>query len=173
MNLLPPVFRHCPFCGNSLGTREEEGHQRSYCHACQWTYYPRVAISVSTIITRGKEVLLVKRRREPYKGTWMFPSGFNDYGEHPEETARREVREETSLTVTGLILRAVCQSPDDPREPGHIMFFYDARVAPGEIATDPDENEAIDWFPINAPPLIGWELHQRFMAELQEQHRAS
>ena len=98
----------------------------------------------------------------------MFPSGFVDYGEHPAETIVREVKEETGLHVTDVTLLGVFQSPDDDREPGHIMFFYAARVASGSLRTDPEENDAINWFPIQAPPEIGWQLHKTFISRLQE-----
>src|SRR5712692_10372883 len=103
----PPPYRFCPFCGCRLSVKTEEGKRRSYCGPCSWTYYPRAAMSVSAIIAKRDRVLLVKRRRDPFKGTWMFPAGFVDYGEHPVESVKREVKEETGLEVTGVTLLGV------------------------------------------------------------------
>ena len=124
-------------------------------------------MSVSAIIAKRDRVLLVKRRRDPFKGTWMFPAGFVDYGEHPVESVKREVKEETGLEVTGVTLLGVFRSPDDYREPGHIAFFYGVEAAGSDLQTDRNENEAVAWFSIDDPPEIGWELHKFFMRKLQ------
>lgn len=111
---------------------------------------------------------MVKRNRPPYKGTWMFPAGFVDYGEHPEETIRREVQEETGLKVTKTSFIGVWQVEDDPRARGHFIFFYNASVSEGDIATDLEENEEIAWQDIGHPPVIGWKRHQEVMKMLQK-----
>lgn len=82
-----------------------------------------MAASAEAIIIKNGKVLLVKRAREPYKGTWMFPAGFIDFGEHPTETITREVSEETGLKLKKAELFKVLQSEDDPRSPGHFLFF--------------------------------------------------
>jgi ADP-ribose pyrophosphatase YjhB (NUDIX family) len=169
ITLQPSNYRFCPFCGHTLDERIEENKTRQYCSTCQWTYYPRVAASVTAIVVRGRRVLLVKRRREPYRGTWMFPSGFVDFGEHPREALARELIEETGLVLVHAELRGVFQSQDDVREPGHFVFFYQAHVEEGEVKTDPDENEAIDWFELSNVPEIGWILHKEFIAKLRDE----
>jgi 8-oxo-dGTP diphosphatase len=126
-----------------------------------------VAASVTAIISNAESVLLVKRRREPFKGTWMFPSGFVDFGEHPEEALAREVLEETGLRIKQASLIGVHQSPDDYREPGHLVFFYTVEVEAGEIMTDPHENEAIRWFRVDEQmPKVGWQLHRQFLSSI-------
>lgn len=42
---------------------------------------------------------MIKRKNEPFKGSWAFPGGFVEYGETIEEAALREVQEETGLNV--------------------------------------------------------------------------
>jgi len=126
LKIKPPCYRFCPFCGKKLQVRIEEEKERKYCPSCEWTYYPHVAAAAGAIILRNNKVLLVKRRREPYKDTWMFPAGFVDFGEHPLETATREVAEETGLKIKNARLLNIIQSVDDPRSPGHFVFFYEA-----------------------------------------------
>ena len=111
---------------------------------------------------------MVKRAQEPFKGTWMFPSGYSNYGEHPEETVRREIQEETGLKIVTVKLINILQSVDDSREPGHNLIFYKVDVEDGVLKTDEEENEAIAWFDIKNPPQIGFVTHQQVMKEIQE-----
>jgi ADP-ribose pyrophosphatase YjhB (NUDIX family) len=97
----------------------------------------------------------------------MFPSGFPNFGEHPAETLKREVREETGLDVTAYNLVNVFQSEDDPRLLGHFVFLYDVAVGGGKPTTDQEENEAIGWFSTMRPPLVAWKLHRMALEALQ------
>jgi ADP-ribose pyrophosphatase YjhB (NUDIX family) len=167
LDVVPPSFRFCPFCGEELAPKIDDNKSRQYCQTCDWTYYPHVAASVTAIISNADSVLLVKRRREPFKGTWMFPSGFVEFGEHPEEALAREILEETGLKTKRADLLGVFQSPDDYRAPGHFVFFYRVDADIGEIHTDPHENEAIRWFEtVGQMPEVGWQLHKRFLLSM-------
>lgn len=170
LKIKPPEYKYCPFCGKPLQIRIEEGKERKYCPDDKWTYYPRVTQSAVAVIEKDEKVLLVKRLREPYKGTWMFPAGYVSFGEHPEECVVREVKEETGLDVERFELLAVEQSVDDYREPGHLIFFYKVETKEGKITVenDAEENSDIDWFPISNPPEIGWINHKNMMEKLQK-----
>ena len=48
------------------------------------------------VIFRGKVLLLYKNYKNKYEG-WVLPKGTVEYGEQHEETAVREVREETGV----------------------------------------------------------------------------
>jgi 8-oxo-dGTP diphosphatase len=63
----------------------------------------------------GRGIVLIERANEP-RG-WALPGGFIDYGEAPEDAARREAREETGLAVELTDLLFVYGAPDrDPRQ---------------------------------------------------------
>ena len=59
--------------------------------------YPRVGVG-AIVINDGK-VLLVKRGIEPSKGLWAIPGGSAELGETLQETAEREIMEETGLVI--------------------------------------------------------------------------
>jgi len=169
LKIKPPNYRFCPFCGKRLKIRIEEEHERKFCGSCNWTYYPHVAASVEAIIIKGSKVLMVRRNRDPYKGTWMFPAGYIDFGEHPEETLAREIKEETGLKLKKATLWKVLQSEDDPRSPGHFLFFYKVRVSGSKLKTDEEENQGIGWFDLRYPPKIGWKSHKYIIKLLQKE----
>lgn len=163
LKIKPPNYKYCPFCQGDLVTKEDDGLKRKHCTLCGWVYYPQVFISTAAVILKNKKVILVKRGREPYKNTWMFPGGFVEYGEHPLETLKKEIIEETRLKITKSSLLEMVQTIDDPRAPGNLIFFYLVKTSEGTIKTDKNENSDIAWFDVAKPPEIGWKSHRKVM----------
>lgn len=77
--------------------------------------------TIDAIIHNHKnQILLVKRRNDPFKDHLSLPGGFVNLGEKVEDALKREVKEETSLSVEPLEILGVYSEPNrDPR--GHIM----------------------------------------------------
>lgn len=162
LQLPPPPYKYCPFCSRELETKFEEEKERKWCPNCNWTYYPYVNCAVGAVIIKDHKVLLVKRNREPRLGEWVFPAGFIDYGEHPEETLVREVQEETGLKVVTYEIVNILQNPDDPRATGHFGIYYKVTETEGSISNnDTDENQDISWFNIGELPELGWESNKK------------
>ena len=63
--------------------------------------YPRPAVTADIVIFRMEggvlRVLLIKRGGHPFLGRWALPGGFAAQQETLEETAARELFEETGL----------------------------------------------------------------------------
>jgi 8-oxo-dGTP diphosphatase len=55
-------------------------------------------IAAAIIVSDGR-VLMVRRRVREGELSWQFPAGEVEPGESPDETAARETREETGITV--------------------------------------------------------------------------
>ena len=65
----------------------------------------------SVVIRNDRGELLLQQRVHP-AGRWAFPGGLMELGESTEETARREVREETALELGALWLIGVYSGAD-------------------------------------------------------------
>lgn len=91
-------FEYCPVCGARAFVERNEKAKR--CEACGFVYYFNPSAAVACFIRNERdELLLVRRKKDPAKGTLDLPGGFVDMFETAEEAVCREVREETGLEV--------------------------------------------------------------------------
>jgi 8-oxo-dGTP diphosphatase len=117
--------------------------------------HPRVAADVAVFAFRdgAMNVLLVRRRYEPYESYWALPGGLLAPDETLEEAAERELREETNVTDTYMEQLATFSELDrDPR--GRVISCcYLALVDAGRVRLRPgsDAREAA-WRPLE--PLL-------------------
>lgn len=88
-------YKFCSLCGNSL---EEEG-ENLICVKCLSINYRNPRPTATALVLRKGKLLLTKRKNDPFKGWWDLPGGFLHHGEHPEETLKREILEETGLKI--------------------------------------------------------------------------
>lgn len=92
------IFRYCPVCGSTHF--EANNFKSKKCRDCGFTYYANPCSATAAFIVNDKnEMLVVRRAKEPAKGTLDLPGGFVDMGETVEEGMRREIKEETGLDV--------------------------------------------------------------------------
>ena len=86
-------------------------------------YPPRPIVGIGVVVLKDSSVLLIRRGKPPNIGSWTLPGGAQELGETMEEAARRELAEETGITVGALHLAAAVDSirRDDS---GHVQFHY-------------------------------------------------
>lgn len=89
-------------------------------------------VGVGVIVRRKGKVLVGLRRGSHGAGSWALPGGHLEAGETPEECARREVLEETGLTIGSL--RRGPYSTDRFEEEGrqYVTLFVVAEAPTGE-----------------------------------------
>lgn len=124
--------------------------------------------TIDVVITDGKRVILVKRGRDPFKGSWVFPGGFVDYGETVEDATVREAKEETGVEIELETILGVYSAPDrDPRS-HHVNVVFIGRVISGEPVGGDDADEA-KWFDISSivPEDLAFD-HGLILTDLKE-----
>jgi ADP-ribose pyrophosphatase YjhB (NUDIX family) len=144
------AYNYCPNCGQPLQRKTVNGRERPACAACGFVYFADPKVAVSVLLAQEGRVLLVRRAVVPRIGYWALPAGFVDAGELPQETAVREVREETGLEVAlnGLLTIQPIANPD---KQGFLMM-YRGHVLSGTLRAQDDVSEA-RWF---TPGEIPW-----------------
>ena len=136
--------------------------KKPYCYE-----YPRPAVTVDVIIVtreRKPRVLLIRRKHDPFAGTWAIPGGFVDMDEPLDAAARRELREETGVEVAELEQLHTFGDPGrDPR--GRVIAVaYLARVKAADVNPEAADDAAeVGWHPLDRLPPLAFD-HDQILA---------
>jgi mutator protein MutT len=99
---------------------------------------------VDAILQKGSGVLMIRRKKDPFKGKLALPGGFVNEGETAEDAVRREMREEVSLEVEPIDILGVYSNPGrDPRKHTLSITFVCITLNDGEKAGD--DAASLEW----------------------------
>lgn len=122
----------------------------------------RPAVTVDCVVFgydgRRLQLLLIKRRDEPFAGLWALPGGFIRGDESLDAAALRELKEETGIAEVYLEQLYTFGEPGrDPR--GRVVSVaYFALVKPSQHLLEAS-TDAVDaaWFPVDELPVLGFD----------------
>lgn len=125
--------------------------------------YPRPGVCSDIIIGHilgngEEEILLIKRKHEPFKDCWALPGGFVNEGERFIEAAKRELQEETGIVLDKLYPVLVAdKSGRDPRgwTIAHVFEFCFTGNKPKVKAAD--DAAEYKWFNIRELPELAFD----------------
>lgn len=136
---------------------------------------PIILVGAVAILTDEAGRVLLEQRRYP-QGSWGLPGGLMELGESAEETARREVLEETGLTVGDLKLINVYSGKKHFVKAQNGDEFYVVTVAyyaesfNGEMKIDLNESVSAEFVePANLPEKIV-KSHRAILEEFFQKH---
>jgi ADP-ribose pyrophosphatase YjhB (NUDIX family) len=106
-------YQFCPRCGAGLAARSLKAGEpdRLVCGGCEFVFYLDPKVAAGVIVPYQGKIVLLQRGIEPRLGSWVFPGGFVDRGEHPERAAVREAWEEAGIEVALRGLLGVYHEP--------------------------------------------------------------
>jgi 8-oxo-dGTP diphosphatase len=97
---------------------------------------------VGALIFRRDSILLVQRARDPLKGYWSLPGGLIESGETIEAALKREVLEETGLSVRPKkmfeIFERIMLDAEGRAEYHYILHDYLCTVVGGKLQAGDD-----------------------------------
>lgn len=94
------ILKYCTQCASPLNKGDDTAYVCDGGHA----YWNEPRVGTSVVMLRDGKVLVVRRKREPYKDKYCFPGGFVEFDEQPADGAAREAREETGVELEGVTL---------------------------------------------------------------------
>lgn len=116
---------------------------------------PLILPGAVVIILNENNELLLQHRTD---GGWGLPGGLMELGESLEETAKREVKEETGLEIGELALVSVFSGPDyyfkvsNGDELYSVTAVYVSKDVRGKIEVDEAESVEVRYFKLNELP---------------------
>ncbi|MEY4577044.1 MAG: hypothetical protein RL701_1747 [Pseudomonadota bacterium] len=137
--------------------------------------HPRAALSVDCVVfgldDESLKVLLIQRSSAPFAGRWALPGGFVGMRETLDEAARRELAEETGVTLAYLEQLYTFGEPDrDPRE-RVVTVAYFALVKRLDYALQAaTDAAAAAWFAVDKLPRLAFD-HAQIFAVARERLR--
>lgn len=112
----------------------------------------KIAVTVDSVvfckIKNQFKVLLIQRKKDPFKDQWALPGGFVDENEDLETAAKRELMEETGVKLDSMQQVQAFGNPGrDPR--GHtISIAFLSRIYCEEDLKPSDDAKDAKWFPV-------------------------
>jgi ADP-ribose pyrophosphatase YjhB (NUDIX family) len=142
----------CLRCGRPVSRRPATRTRPKHieCPRCRYVIYDYPRTAAGVLVVKGDSVLLLRRAHRPRIGYLDVPGGFLEANESIEGGARRELREETGLTMGPLSLLAFYWDEYSLRGFGRfptMNWYYVGRWRRG-AAVAADDAASAEWIPL-------------------------
>ena len=130
---------------------------------------PLILVGALVIVVNEKKEILLQQRTSPY-GIWGIPGGLMELGESVEETGRRELFEETGITVGKLNLIDIfsgseyfvkCANGDEFYSV--TMAYYSDEIINGKLINNEEEALELRYFKIDEIPTEMVKSHRKII----------
>lgn len=158
----------CARCGRPVRRNLRAAPPRIACPRCRYLIYDYPRPAAGMLVVKRGAVLVLRRGHAPKRGHLDIPGGFVDAGESIEAAARRELREETGLTVGRIEFLGFYWDRYYLRGFGYfptMNFYYLARWRSGEPVAA-DDAAGAEWVPIARLGRVGGKPAWRHMARV-------
>lgn len=127
------------------------------------------SVTADCIVISGNEssrqVLLIKRKHDPYAAKWALPGGFVEIDEDLLEGAMRELEEETGITGISLQQFKTFGKPGrDPRGRTISVVFYGFAEKESTKFMAGDDAAEASWYDLDALPALAFD-HEQILDE--------
>ncbi|MBQ0075192.1 MAG: NAD(+) diphosphatase [Prevotella sp.] len=137
--------RYCCRCGKPL--KAHKSLTALCCDGCGEQIFPRIEPCIIVLVRRGNKILLA-RHVQRNQNIYACIAGFMEAGETVEQCVRREIKEETGITVKNV---RYFDSQSWPY-PSQLMLGFTAEYESGELSLQEDEISDAGWYDIDDCP---------------------
>jgi len=107
----------------------------------------RPLVGVAVVVYRDNKFLLGKRKNSHGAGCWQFPGGHLEFKESLEECARRELFEETGITIRNIRFGPFTNDFFEQEQKHYVTLFVVADHESGEATVrEPEKCACWGWF---------------------------
>ena len=131
----------------------------------------RPKVGVGVFVEKEGKILVGKRKGSHGAGTWALPGGHLEGGESFEQCCRREVLEETGLSITNI--NPVSFTNDVFQDEGlhYVTLFFRAEYDSGEVIIgEPGECEEWRWVSLDHLPQPIFLPLRNVLEQLEKRH---
>jgi ADP-ribose pyrophosphatase YjhB (NUDIX family) len=132
-------------------------------------YRNPLPVAASVVLNERREVLLIKRKREPREELWCLPMGFAELHETIGRAALRELKEEAG--ISGRVIRLL--SADSMRIPPYgdlLVIAFEIEKTDGEERPGDDAAD-LGYFAMDHLPPLAFAANQRAIRSCLQAHR--
>lgn len=157
----------CTHCGKELGRDFLDGKHRQVCTSCGTVYYENPLPVASVVLANHeREILLVRRAKEPFKDMWCCPIGFAETGESIEDAALRELREEAG--IEGRIVQLLDVGSHVNPLYGELLIVTFEVEKTGGVEVGGDDASEARYFPVMNLPKLAFDSQEKAIAKFVE-----
>jgi len=128
-------------------------------------FYITADAAVFTILNKELKILLIKRKKEPFKGKFALPGGFVELDENLEDAVKRELEEETG--VKDIFLKKLHAFGDVGRDPrGRVVTIPFLALIDGDKVKlhASSDAEFAKWHSVYSLPNLGFD-HKKIISD--------
>ncbi len=135
--------------------------------------YPRPSVTVDIVLLTKtlphSEVLLIRRKNPPFKNLWALPGGFLDMDESLQESALRELHEETGISDIQLKQFGVYGEPNrDPRGRVITIAYIGIVKSKQQEAVAGSDASEVAWFSTADLPQLAFDHNDIIVKALED-----
>lgn len=134
--------------------------KRCSCTLCKFNNPKPTA---TAIIIKDQKILVGKRTQEPFKDKWDFFGGYMSANETPEDTLRRELKEELGVEVEITYLGAFKGTATFEDYVYPVISFAYLTELKGNLKLNKKENSKYEWIPIKKLKNIAFDSNEKIL----------
>ena len=133
-----------------------------------------VRVGIGVFVFKNGKFIMQQRQGSHGEGAWSVPGGHLEFSESFEDTARREVKEETNLDIKNVRFGAVTNDYFVDEDKHYITIWMLSDWASGkECITEPNKCTAQAWHnfeDLPAPLFLPWQqlLQSEFIENIKQ-----